>query len=314
MARVLRHPSPPRSPCAPQVDMLPASRIKPFEGSFAILLAALLWSSGGLFIKVAPMPGLLVVAGRAVVTSVFYLAVTRPNLRRANILTAVSYAGMILTFVTATKLTTAANAIVLQYTGTAWVMVIGPRLLGEPLRRVDIVTVIACLAGMVLCVTDGHAGVTATASNPALGNALAAASGLFFAAAVVGMRQDSRPDSRYQAQASTTLGNLLALAFALPLSWNDLPMLWNAKAIGVLLWLGLMQMGVAYVLFLRGLRTVPAVAASLLALLEPAANPLWVWLGTGEVPGPGSIAGGAVVLGALGLRSVWLARRGVAVA
>lgn len=278
------------------------------QGPLAILLAALLWSSGGLFIKVAPMPGLLVAGGRALVTSAFYLLLLRPDLRKARWSTAIVYAGMILTFVTATKLTTAANAILLQYTGTAWVMALGPRVLGEPLRRVDVATVIACLGGMALCVLGGdHAG-TVTAPQPMLGNTLGAISGLFFAGTVLAMRRDARPDSLVDAQASTTLGNLLAVAIALPLAHGDVARLADGRSVAVLLWLGVVQMGVAYLLFLRGVRTVTAATASLLALVEPAANPLWVFLGTGERPGVASVAGGLVVLGALGLRTWWSGR------
>ena len=276
------------------------------DGTLAILVAALLWSSGGLFIKLAPMPGLLVVGGRAAVTSLFYLAVLRPNLRRASWRTATTYAGMILTFVCATKLTTAANAIVLQYTGTAWVLALAPRLLGEPLRRIDVVTVLACLGGVALCMADAPP-ARELLPHATAGNVLGAISGLFYAGAVLGMRLDAQPGTPRDAQASVTLGNLLALAIALPPSWGDLPALLSWRAVAVLLWLGLMQMGVAYLLFLRGLRTVPAATASLLALLEPAALPLWVLLGTGERPGAGSMAGGVVVLGALGARALALA-------
>ncbi len=281
------------------------------QGRLAILLAALLWSSGGLFIKLAPLPGLLVVSARAVITSAFYLLVLRPNLRKARWTTAIVYAGMLLTFVTATKLTTAANAIVLQYTGTAWVLMLAPRLLGEPLRRVDVLTAMACLGGMVLCVLAGGGHGPNLPPNPLLGNVLGAVSGLFFAAAVLCMRQDARPGSQYDAQASTTLGNLLAMVLALPFAFGDWQLLGSWPALATLLWLGLVQMGVAYLLFIRGLRTVPAATATLLALVEPVANPLWVYLGTGEKPGAGSLAGGALVLGALAGRSVWLGRRGV---
>ena len=107
--------------------------------------------------------------------------------------------------------------------------------------------------------------------------------------------------------ASTTVGNLLAAALALPFA-GDLAAVWAPKAMATLLWLGIVQMGLAYMLFLRGLRTMPAAAASLLAMLEPVFNPLWVWLGTGETPGPWSLAGGGVVLGTLAARSWWLAR------
>lgn len=271
-------------------------------GAPAVLLAALLWSSGGLFIKWAPLSGLAVAGARAVITAAFYFAVLRPNLRQASWRTALAYAGMILTFVTATKLTTAANAIFLQYTGTAWVLALGPRLLGEPLRRVDLVAVVLCLGGMALCVLDGFA------SGRLAGDALGALSGLFFAATVVGMRSDARPGSGRDANASTTLGNLLAAAVALPFVSGDLGAALEPRALGVLLYLGIVQMGIAYLVFLRGLRTMPAAAASLLAMLEPVFNPLWVFLGTGEQPGPWSLLGGGVVLGVLAGRAWWLGR------
>src|SRR5205823_2020298 len=99
--------------------------------------AALLWSSGGLFIKIAPMPALAVACGRSLVAGLLYLAVLRPNLRAARWSTAAAYAGCIVTFVTATRLTTAANAIFLQYTGPAYVLMLSPFLLDEPFRAID---------------------------------------------------------------------------------------------------------------------------------------------------------------------------------
>ena len=271
-----------------------------------MVLAAVLWSSGGLVIKWAPLPGLAVAGGRAVVTALFYLVVLRPSLRRASWATAICYAGMILTFVTATKQTTAASAIFLQYTGTAWVLVAGPRLLGEPLRRADWVAALAGLAAMALCLLDGSAG------SHWQGNVLGAVSGVFFAGTVLTMRRDARPGSPYDAQASTTLGNLLAAAVALPFCTGDLDAMLQPGAAAALLYLGIAQMGVAYLAFLRGLRVVPAATASLLALAEPALSPLWVLLGTGERPGPWTLAGGALVLLALVGQTLWTRRLGAA--
>src|SRR5438309_224332 len=112
--------------------------------------AALLWSSGGLFIKIAPMPALAVACGRSLIAGLYYLAVLRPDLRAARWTTAAAYAGCIVTFVTATRLTTAANAIFLQYTGPAWVLMLSPLLLDEPFRAIDAVCVSLSLAGMSL--------------------------------------------------------------------------------------------------------------------------------------------------------------------
>ena len=120
------------------------------RGALLIALAALLWSSGGLFIKVAPMSGLAVVCARSAITAVFYLVFLRPRLSQARWVTGIVYAGMMLTFVSATKATTAANAIFLQYTGPAYVLLLAPWLLREKLQRRDVISVALSLGGMGL--------------------------------------------------------------------------------------------------------------------------------------------------------------------
>jgi drug/metabolite transporter (DMT)-like permease len=266
--------------------------------SRAVLLvagAALLWSSGGLFIKVAPMPGLAVACGRAIVATLFYLAVLRPDLRKARFTTALAYAGCVVTFVTATKLTTAANAIFLQYTGPAYVLLLSPFLLDEPFRPIDALCVALSLAGMSLFFVDKlEAGQLA-------GNLIATVSGVFFALTVLLIRRDAKTGSG-DAIPSTTLGNVLAALGTAPFAADLL----HVSAVGalVLLYLGVMQLGVSYWMFARGVRQVPAAEASLISMLEPVCNPLWVLLGTGERPGPWSVAGGAIVLGAVALRTL----------
>ena len=266
--------------------------------SRAVLLvagAALLWSSGGLFIKVAPMPGLAVACGRAIVATLFYLAVLRPDLRKARFSTALAYAGCVVTFVTATKLTTAANAIFLQYTGPAYVLLLSPFLLDEPFRPIDAICVVLSLAGMSLFFIDKlEAGQLA-------GNLIATLSGVFFALTVLLIRRDAKTGSG-DAIPSTTLGNVLAALGTAPFAADLL----HVSAVGalVLLYLGVMQLGVSYWMFARGVRQVPAAEASLISMLEPVCNPLWVLLGTGERPGPWSVVGGAVVLGAVALRTL----------
>ena len=259
-----------------------------------VAAAALLWSSGGLFIKIAPMPPLAVACGRAIVASVFYLVVLRPNVRNARFATALAYAVCVVTFVTATRLTTAANAIFLQYTGPAYVLLLSPLLLDEPFQRIDGICVALSLAGMALFFVDKlEAGQVA-------GNLIAVASGVFFAFTVLFIRRDAKTGSG-DAMPSMTLGNLLAAAATAPFAGALLHV--STRGALVLLYLGVMQLGVSYWLFARGSRRVPAAEASLISMLEPVCNPLWVVLGTGERPGPWSIAGGAIVLGAVALRT-----------
>ncbi len=260
-----------------------------------VAAAALLWSSGGLFIKIAPMPALAVACGRSLIATAFYLAVFRPDLRKARLTTALAYACCVVTFVAATRLTTAANAIFLQYTGPAYVLVLSPFLLNEPFRRLDAVCVALSLVGMSLFFLGKlEAGQLA-------GNLIAAVSGLFFALAVLLIRRDAKSGGG-DAMPSMTLGNLLAALGTAPFA-AALAHLSGAGAL-VLLYLGVVQLGISYWLFARGVRRVPAAEASLISMLEPVCNPLWVLLGTGERPGPWSLAGGAIVLGAVALRTL----------
>jgi len=261
----------------------------------AVAGAALLWSSGGLFIKLAPMPALAVACGRSLIAGAFYLLVLRPRLRDARWTTAAAYAACIVTFVSATKLTTAANAIFLQYTGPAYVLMLSPWLLDEPLRPIDVACVVLSLAGMSLFfVGKVEAGQT-------LGNVLGIVSGVFFALAIVLLRRDAR-GGRDDALPSTTLGNLMAAAVTLPWALKTTP---TGLGLGVLLYLGIVQLGLAYWLFIRGVKKVPAAEASLISMLEPVLNPVWVLLGTGERPGAWAIGGGAIVIGAVVLRTLW---------
>ena len=263
----------------------------------AVAGAAVLWSSGGLFIKLAPMPALAVACGRSLIAGVFYLLVVRPNLRAARWTTAAAYAACIVTFVSATKLTTAANAIFLQYTGPAYVLLLSPFLLDEPFRPIDAVCVALSLAGMSLFF------VGKVEPGQAFGNVVAIASGVFFALAIVLLRRDAKGGSG-DALPSTTLGNLLAAALTAPWAWQAAPSMLSVQGAAVLLYLGIVQLGLAYLLFTRGVRRVPAAEASLISMLEPVLNPLWVLIGFGERPGPWAIAGGAVVIAAVVVRTL----------
>ena len=118
------------------------------------------------------------------------------------------------------------------------------------------------------------------------------------------LRRDAR-GGRGDALPSTTLGNLIAAAVTLPWALKALPAVATGRGAGVLLYLGIVQLGLAYWLFVRGVRKVPAAEASLISMLEPVLNPVWVLIGTGERPGPWAIGGGAIVVGAVVVRTLW---------
>lgn len=273
------------------------------RGVLLVAASALLWSTGGLFFKLTPLPGLALAGTRSLITVVFLLAVFRPRMKEARWSTGFAYAGMILTFVTANKLTTAANAIFLQYTGPAYVLLLAPFVLGEKLSRIDVASVLLSLAGLSLLFLGK------VESGAALGNWLGVVSGLFFGLTVLFLRRDAARGGSGSIP-SVTLGNLIAAAVGIPFALGPLrdllaPLDATAgKAALGLLWLGIMQMGVAYWVFDRGLRRVRAAEASLLLMLEPLFSPVWVLLGTGERPDGWALLGGAVVLCSVVLRTV----------
>ena len=229
-------------------------------GRLFIAAAALLWSSGGLAIKLVPLPAVGVVFWRSLLAAVFLILVFRPSRerwRRASWTTAFIYAAMILSFVSATKMTTAANAIFLQYTAPLYVLLFAPLLLKEPFVRADAVTLAVALAGMSLFFV-GKLG-----AGTLEGNLVGVLSGVFFGGVILFLRRDTSRD----AMASVLLGNLVAAALALPFAWGHLAL--DAKGAALVLFLGVVQMGVSYIFFVRGLAFVTAAEASLIGMLEP---------------------------------------------
>lgn len=277
------------------------SPLSPGRGRLLVAAAALLWSSGGLAIKLVPLSAFGVAFWRSFVSAIFLLVVFRPSRarwRHAAPSTVVVYALMILTFVSATKMTTAANAIFLQYTGPLYVLALAPFLLKEPFRKVDAAALGVALCGMSLFF------VGRLDPGAFRGNLVAVVSGLFFGLTILLLRRDASGD----AIPSVIAGNLAAAALALPFAWGDLAL--DAKGALLVLFLGVFQLGISYVLFVKGLKTVPAAEASLLGMLEPMFNPLWAFLGLGERPSAWAALGGGIVLAAVAGRTILGARRG----
>jgi drug/metabolite transporter (DMT)-like permease len=268
-----------------------------------LLAAAALWSSAGAVIKLSALGPWQLAGGRALVAAVF-LAIAvptarcRPTLRLLPV--AVAYACTTVLFVLANKLTTSANAIFLQDTAPLWVLLLSPWVLGERPTRGELVSIPIFGAGLALFFVDR------LSPGQLAGNLVALVSGVSFAASILGLRRLG-PDG----PAALVWGNLLAAAATLPL-WPLGPAAGLAD-LGAVLFLGVFQLGLAYLCFSLGLRGTPAVEASLLVLLEPVLNPVWTYLFAGERPGPWALAGGAVILLATAWRTLqpWLQERRV---
>lgn len=269
-----------------------------------IIAAATLFSTGGAAIKATTLTGWQVASFRSglAALAVFLLV---PAARRGwswrVALVSVVYAATMVLFVTSNKATTAANAIFLQSTAPLYILFLAPWLLKERARRSDYLTMAALVVGLVLVVL-GLPPAAATAPNPTLGNVLALVSGVAWALTLMGLRWLGTAEGGDDATMSTVVGgNALAFLLCLPMA---LPVATATTADAVVVgYLGLVQIGLAYVLMTRGIRGVPAVEASMLLLLEPALNPIWAWVVHGEEPGLLPIVGGAVILAAMLIRA-----------
>jgi DME family drug/metabolite transporter len=183
---------------------------------------------------------------------------------------------------------------------------IGPLLLKEPLSRSDLLFLLAVAGGMYLCVGSSSP-AAATAPDPKTGNILAAATGLTWALTVSGLRWLGRREGAGNAATATVVaGNLLAFVVTLPMA---LPVSRaGGKDLAVLAYLGVFQIGLAYLFVTRAIRHVPAFEATTVLLLEPALNPVWVWLVQDERPGISSLAGGVLILSATLINAWWQSR------
>jgi drug/metabolite transporter (DMT)-like permease len=275
-----------------------------------LLGAALLFSTGGAAVKATAFTAWQVAGFRSAVAALA-LVLLMPAARRGwtwhvvpvGIMAAITF----ILFVTANKLTTSANAIFLQATAPLYMLLLGPLLLREKGSRRDLAFMAPVAVGLALVVLGATPDTSETAANPALGNVLAAASGATWALTLVGMRwMENRAGGESSALPTVVAGNLIVFLVCAPMAF---PVAGARTADWMtILYLGVFQIGAAYVLLTAGIRHVPGLEASVLLLLEPALNPVWSWLVHGETPGPWSLAGGALILGATLLRTVVDAR------
>lgn len=265
------------------------------------MAAALCWSLGGLLIKSVAWSGLAVAGGRGLIAAIF-LVLSHRSLRfhfsRDQVLGAIGYAACTVLFCAANKYTSAANAILLQYTAPVWIALVGTWFLGEKADRHDWFAIAAVLAGLVLFFADS------LDLSHAYGNFLGLMSGFGFAGMTIAMRRqkDGSPVE------SIILGNLLAFLIGLPSLLRAPPL--SGRGWMALLVLGAVQLGFAYKLYARAIKEVTALEAVLLPVIEPILNPLWVLLALGEKPAPLALAGGALVLSAVTLRAIRSIRHG----
>lgn len=290
----------------------------------AIVAAALFFSTGGAAIKMVDLPAVQVAGLRALIAAATLAVVLRvpwSSFRPASLLIGVAQAATMLLFVIGNKLTTAASTIFLQSTAPLYVLLLSPLLLGERIRRGDVVF-LACFAVGLALFFVGVDPAQTTAPDPVRGNLFGLAGGMAWAATVLGLRwlalrQHFPPAVSAAADetlatgvrdpdlvaAATVLGNVLVFLACLP--WLLPVPTTGAGDLLAIGWLGVFQVGFSYALLSRGVRRVRAFDATLLMLIEPVLNPVWAWLLHGETPGPWSLLGGMLIVGTTAARTCY---------
>ncbi|MBA2379395.1 MAG: EamA family transporter [Blastocatellia bacterium] len=274
----------------------PSSSTKPV---LFVLIAVSLWSTGGLFIKLTALDAYQVTFFRSFFAAITVLLLTRKQGLRIDlfgILTSLIYASCLFLFVWATKMTTAANAIFLQYTAPIYILVLAPFVIGERFRLRDLATVAIVLAGMSLFF------VGQLELSDYQGNIAALGSGVFLGLYIMLLRHPRAKG--FNPVIAVIYGNLLLAVVTLPSGIAALPVMTPLDWFAVL-FLGIFQIGIAYIFFIKGVvgGTRP-LDASLIGFIEPLLNPVWVFMFVGEQPSRWAILGGLIIITAIGLHTI----------
>ena len=270
-----------------------------------VVIGGVLFSTGGVAIKAATLTGWQLSCFRSFVAGVAVLLLV-PNARDGwswrSLVVAVPYAATFTLFTLANKLTTAANAIFLQDTAPFYILLLGPLLLGERIRRNDIALMVALIIGLGL-IFNSIQNSSEIATNPELGNLLATCAGLSWALTVIGLRWIAIRSKKHKEQPEAAvvtgcfLASLMAVFFSFPVEGST-TVDWL-----IIFYLGVFQIGLAYSLIAKGIRSISALETSLLLLVEPVFSPIWAWLLLAENPGFLSMLGGSLVISATAIHS-----------
>ncbi|MDR2559875.1 MAG: DMT family transporter [Oscillospiraceae bacterium] len=272
------------------------------KGPFCMVAASVCWSFGGVCIAFIPWGAMSIIGIRsllAAIVFIIYKKSVKVELTKGNMLSALCLSATIILFVFANKLTTAAAAILLQFSAPIFIILIHLVFYKKKPRLSETVAVLITISGMLLFFADQLDG------GALLGNLFAILSGLAFAGVFVcNKRKDAKPEQ------ALFLGFLINAAAGLPFVFFQVTadfVAWIA-----VLFLGIVQVGFAYIFFSIGIKRTPALLACLITAMEPVLNPIWVVIATSffmaeaEIPGFFSIIGGAVIVLTVVFYNIWL--------
>ena len=269
---------------------------------FEILLCSALWSIAGILMKQIPWSGFVIASFRSLIAGAVmgvYMLARRLRFAfdRRSLFGGIALCATMTLFSVANKTTTAANAIVLQFTSPIWILLLSAVFLKKRFRRADLLAVGFTFLGIVLFFLDGlRAGNTA-------GNLVALGSGLTFALYYMSLGDCPEEDR----MSAVLLAHALTFLVGLPFAFTTHPAV-SAPAVVCLLTLGIFQLGIPYVLLAHGSGWCPPLICALLGALEPLLNPVWVAIFDGELPGLWALVGGVIVIVAVTALCIYDAR------
>lgn len=265
-----------------------------------VLIAAVLWSTSGLFIKLVDLNPFTIAGSRGIIAALTMVALMNKRLNfnwsLPQVAGAVCYSVTMITFVVATVMTTAANAILLQYTMPVFTALFGLWLLKEAVSRFDWAVIFIVIGGMALFFLDE------LTVDGLWGNIIAILSAISFALLIIFMRMQ-KSGSPVE---TIILGNIITFAVCLPFIFREPP---TGPALLPLAYLGIFQLGLAFVLYSTAIKYLAAIDAVLIQTIEPLLNPVWVFLVIGEAPGLWAVLGGAVVLFTVTVRNIYVTKK-----
>ena len=314
------------------------------EGSFAMVLCALGWSLGGVFLKYVTINSFAIAGLRSLIAFCviaifsrslphFFVRSEQNNCidKKQTLylwLSAISYAGTMILYVISNKLTYAANAVFLEYTEPVWVIILSSIIVGEKNKKMDYITFAGIIVGMLLFFADNLLTMRTNTKNSEfadtalLGNILALCSGITFACTTIFQRKQQLLIAHFEQAANSAphkkhdtsrdafmLAQLIVASFGLPFVFikeNGIP---NAQSLIFLLLLGVFQMGIPNILYSIGIKKVTALSASIITMIEPLMNPVWVFIFVHELPGWKCLLGGAIILAFILLREIALKKQ-----
>ncbi|MFC2093332.1 DMT family transporter, partial [Bacteroidota bacterium] len=278
------------------------------RGLIYISFTAFLWSSSGLFIKVLTLDAFQISFYRCLFAAITVTLVTLIRDKKIKLetdlisnLAALSYAGILIFFVIATKMTTAANAIFLQFTAPFYLLFLEPIFLKTSFSKKNLITIFVCVFGMILFFL-GRLEI-----GSIYGNLIAILSGMCFALFSLFLKWKKQLHKSINTISILIVGNFLVSIICLPIVYDCL--LVGLTETLILIYMGAIQIGISYIIFNEGIKYVSATESMIIAMLEAIFNPIWVFMGVGEKPSLFAVVGGIIIFFAIVLHNVLLRRK-----